>query len=140
MTDMVNHPPHYTEHKIFSRECIEYTREMNFTSGNAFKYLYRQGQKFNTKEDIEKAIWYIKDELSHQSCPRMLPDNILEEMEKELTDYAKQKGIDLDINDISKIDDRDVIIGFIMIEIANIRFFSPFYKERSNNLIEKLVD
>lgn len=62
MTDMVNHPPHYanTPHLV-EKECIEYTRHMYFSQGNAFKYVYRLGSKINNREDLEKAIWYLED-------------------------------------------------------------------------------
>jgi hypothetical protein len=38
---------------------------MPFNPGNAMKYLWRAGQKENapTKQDYEKAIWYIQDEI-----------------------------------------------------------------------------
>lgn len=62
MTDMVNHPPHYsnTPHLV-EKECIEYTRQMYFSQGNAFKYVYRLGSKNNAEEDLDKAIWYLED-------------------------------------------------------------------------------
>lgn len=59
--DMVNHPPHYKKHPS-GVECIEITRHMPFNIGNAIKYLWRSEHK-NGKEDLEKAIFYIKDEI-----------------------------------------------------------------------------
>jgi len=63
-TDMVNHPPHYTDSPS-GIECIQVTRHMNFNLGNAIKYLWRAGKKNKDKtiEDLEKAIFYIKDEV-----------------------------------------------------------------------------
>lgn len=75
MTDMVNHPPHYTSDPS-GVECIEITRHRNFNVGNAIKYLWRAGLKKdaelidNTKtiEDLRKAIFYIEDEIKRLSA------------------------------------------------------------------------
>lgn len=64
--DMVNHPPHYSEHPDgLTAECIEYTRHMPFSQGNAFKYLYRAGAKGDPAEDLAKAAWYLRDAIDH---------------------------------------------------------------------------
>jgi hypothetical protein len=60
--DNVNHPPHYTNHPS-GIECIEITRHMGFNLGNAIKYIWRADLKENTMEDLEKARWYINDEI-----------------------------------------------------------------------------
>jgi hypothetical protein len=39
---------------------------MSFNVGNAFKYLYRCDLKGNIVQDIDKAIWYIRDEISRR--------------------------------------------------------------------------
>ena len=62
MTDNVNHPKHYTSHPS-GIECIQITRHMGFNLGNAFKYIWRAGLKDNAVEDLEKALWYIRDEI-----------------------------------------------------------------------------
>ena len=61
--DNVNHPSHYETGKF---ECIEVMTETqgvqavrDFCICNAFKYLYRHRNK-NGREDIEKAVWYLK--------------------------------------------------------------------------------
>lgn len=60
--DNVNHPSHYETGKF---ECIDVMLETqgkeavkDFCVCNAFKYLYRHGNK-NGLEDIKKAIWYL---------------------------------------------------------------------------------
>ena len=60
----VNFPAHYTSDPS-GVECIQITRHRNFNIGNAFKYLWRAGLKDETKtiQDLEKAIFYIKDEI-----------------------------------------------------------------------------
>jgi hypothetical protein len=62
MTDNVNHPKHYTSHPS-GIECIQITRHMGFNLGNAFKYIWRADLKDNAVEDLEKALWYIHDEI-----------------------------------------------------------------------------
>ena len=72
MEDRVNHPKHYTWLKdICGIEVIDITRHMNFDLGNAIKYILRSGFKSEegisdndkTIEDLQKAIWYIQDEI-----------------------------------------------------------------------------
>jgi len=62
--DQVNHPPHYTQDPS-GVEAIQITRHRNFNIGNAFKYLWRAGLKDEAKtiQDLEKAIFYIQDEI-----------------------------------------------------------------------------
>lgn len=62
-TDMVNNPPHYTSHPS-GIEAIEVTRHMNFNVGNAIKYLWRSGLKENGIQDLQKARFYINDEIN----------------------------------------------------------------------------
>ena len=79
--DNVNHPAHYNSHPS-DIECIEITRHHNFDIGNAIKYLWRAGLKSEEGmedadkqvEDLNKAIWYIKDEI------------------KRITELKKRKG------------------------------------------------
>lgn len=61
-SDNVNHPKHYTSHPS-GVECITVTRHMNFNLGNAMKYLWRVDDKGDSIENLEKAIFYIKDEI-----------------------------------------------------------------------------
>lgn len=61
--DMVNHPPHYTNHPS-GIEPIEITRHMNFNLGNALKYIMRADYKGKPIEDLKKAIWYLNDEIA----------------------------------------------------------------------------
>ena len=65
MTDPVNHPVHYTQHPS-GVECIQITEHMNFCVGNAMKYLWRAGLKFDDIEDLKKAAWYINREIERR--------------------------------------------------------------------------
>lgn len=60
--DMVNHPPHYNKLPV---QCIEITRHLGFNLGNAIKYMWRCNDKGTKVQDLEKAIWYIKDEIGN---------------------------------------------------------------------------
>src|SRR5699024_6602038 len=53
----VNHPSHYMDES--GVECIDIIEYMKFSSGNAFKYIYRAGKKYETIQDLEKAIFYL---------------------------------------------------------------------------------
>jgi len=57
--DMVNHPPHYTVHPVFTGECHDYAKYMTFDQGNAFKYLWRCAGKGDMAENVRKALWYL---------------------------------------------------------------------------------
>lgn len=61
MSESVNHPAHYNSHPS-GVECIELVQWLPFNLGNAVKYLWRKDDKGKPQEDIEKAIWYIKQE------------------------------------------------------------------------------
>jgi len=60
--DMVNHPPHYTQHPS-GIECIQITEHMGFNLGNALKYTWRADLKDDAIEDMRKAIWYLQREI-----------------------------------------------------------------------------
>lgn len=62
--DMVNSPPHYTDGGI---ETIDYIAAKlgpdgfkAYCVGNAMKYISRAGKKGSAKEDLSKAIWYLR--------------------------------------------------------------------------------
>lgn len=59
--NMVNHPPHYNGHPS-GVECIEVAEHLPFCLGNAFKYLFRRNDKGSPRQDLEKALWYIRRE------------------------------------------------------------------------------
>jgi hypothetical protein len=62
MIDNVNHPVHYNSHPS-GIECIEITKHLSFLRGNAMKYLWRAGLKSDLIEDLEKAKFYIDEEI-----------------------------------------------------------------------------
>lgn len=72
LPDMVNHPPHYTSSPAHCSscgktiECIDVVQWMNFCIGNAVKYLWRVGNKWDDLEDLKKSIWYINAEIARR--------------------------------------------------------------------------
>lgn len=63
--EMVNHPSHYQVDDM-TYEPIKVIRawDCNFAVGTAIKYLARYKKKWNAVEDLEKAIFYIQDEIN----------------------------------------------------------------------------
>lgn len=73
--DLVNHPKHYTSHPS-GVECIDITRHMSFNIGNVIKYLWRADEKGAPIQDLEKALWYITDEIcKRKGIPHKNPDD-----------------------------------------------------------------
>lgn len=57
-TEAVNHPAHYNAGKIEVIDAIE-DWGLDFSLGNAVKYIARAAHKGKTLEDLKKARWYI---------------------------------------------------------------------------------
>lgn len=74
MIDNVNHPPHYTQGNIEAIDAMISAFGVDavktYCHINAFKYLWRSDHK-NGKEDIEKAMWYLRKylKLSEEKLP-----------------------------------------------------------------------
>jgi hypothetical protein len=66
IVDIVNQPPHYTEHPS-GIECIQVTEHMGFNLGNAIKYIWRCDLKQDAIEDLKKAKWYIDREINRRA-------------------------------------------------------------------------
>lgn len=65
MSENVNHPNHYLANSgIEVIDAIE-AWNLNFSRGNAIKYIARAGIKNPDKEieDLQKAAWYINREI-----------------------------------------------------------------------------
>lgn len=77
--EMVDHPAHYNSGEI---ECIDamlsaYGKDsvQHFCLLNAFKYLWRTEHK-NGKEDLDKAIWYIRKYLELEESNERTEENL----------------------------------------------------------------
>lgn len=77
--DPVNHPEHYQgSFETRTLECIDFTRHMPFSLGNAFKYVWRAGRKGGADkalQDLEKARWYL---IEYDSSMLTLPAQDME--------------------------------------------------------------
>lgn len=60
--DPVNHPAHYKAGGIETIDFIE-AKGLNYNLGNVVKYITRADHKGNRKQDLEKAMWYLKREI-----------------------------------------------------------------------------
>lgn len=89
--DPVNYPSHYTSHPS-GIECITVTRHFNFNLGNVIKYIWRAGEKGNAIEDLQKARWYLTDEIR-----RLGGDISSSESQRSINDWAdRQFGTNCD--------------------------------------------
>ena len=61
----VNHPDHYGgEDNTYEAIKIIEAYNLNFSLGNAIKYIIRAGKKnSNAIEDLEKAKWYVQRQI-----------------------------------------------------------------------------
>jgi len=66
MSDPVRHPQHYTSHPS-GVECLDIVRHMGFNLGNAIKYIWRADLKGAAIQDLEKARFYIDDEIRRRA-------------------------------------------------------------------------
>lgn len=60
--DPVNHPAHYKVGGIETIDFIE-AKKLNYNLGNVVKYITRADHKGLRKQDLEKAMWYLKREI-----------------------------------------------------------------------------
>lgn len=75
MSDVINHPQHYTLGKIEVIDFIE-DKGLNFNLGNVVKYVARAGHKKSSGksmdakalEDLKKAQWYLNREISSREA------------------------------------------------------------------------
>jgi hypothetical protein len=58
LSDLVNHPPHYTFGRYEVIDVIE-DWDLGYNLGNAVKYMARSKHKDNELLDLEKAQWYL---------------------------------------------------------------------------------
>jgi len=73
VSDVVNHPPHYTAHPS-GVECIQIVEHMGFNLGNAVKYIWRADLKHDdVTQDLRKAAWYIEREIARRTKPSASP-------------------------------------------------------------------
>jgi hypothetical protein len=60
----IDHPEYYNQ--VAGIECIDVVEHFGFNLGNAIKYIWRAEFKGYKTDDLEKALWYIRRELSSE--------------------------------------------------------------------------
>lgn len=88
MSDLINHPSHYTEGGIETIEILKAKltpdQFYGFCVGNAIKYLTRAQHKSALLPDLEKARWYLDrlisglcrvcwEQTPNCACHRLIP-------------------------------------------------------------------
>jgi hypothetical protein len=65
--EMINHPEHYLKESGFEVIDVIEAWNLDFSLGNALKYIARAGKKNpeKQKQDLEKAVWYIERTISN---------------------------------------------------------------------------
>tara|TARA_B100001059_G_C17806843_1_gene569719 strand:- start:1735 stop:1950 length:216 start_codon:yes stop_codon:yes gene_type:complete len=65
--EMINHPEHYLKESGFEVIDVIEAWNLDFSLGNAVKYIARAGLKDpeKKKQDLNKAIWYIERTISN---------------------------------------------------------------------------
>lgn len=89
INDLVNSPKHYATDPS-GVECIQIKRKMSANAGDAFKYCWRVGKKWDDKQDLEKALWYINDAIEHD-VPVWLDDGVDLETEALIRQVLKHR-------------------------------------------------
>ena len=64
-------PSHYTRGSIEVWDFIR-DQQLNYHLGNAIKYICRAGYKGSRREDIEKAIHYLENELDNTTSTKTI--------------------------------------------------------------------
>lgn len=82
--DNIN-PAHYRQQPY---ECIEFTENMNFNMGNAFKYIWRYQDK-NGTEDLKKARWYLQRQLEFSPLYSLLGLELYNDLRRKLDECMR---------------------------------------------------
>ena len=65
---------HYQKHPS-GIECIEIAKHESFNIGNVIKYIWRRNHKKHALQDLEKARYYLDQEISILKQTRPLSQN-----------------------------------------------------------------
>lgn len=77
---MIENPPHYNQGKIEVIEFIE-DQKLSYHLGNAVKYISRCEYKGKKKQDLKKAIWYLRREVELLNPEPRRPNHMSEKYE-----------------------------------------------------------
>lgn len=130
MNDNVNHPSHYNSHKS-GVEAIEVCSSMSFNIGNSFKYVFRRNDKDNIIENLEKARFYIIEELARRRTSKYNFISYLANFInfRILNEYLERDKIVMKI----ALHEQDAYIGEIYINLSRADF-----EVHNKHVLEKL--
>ena len=78
-SEQVDHPSHYNQGRIEVIDFID-DQDLNFSLGNAVKYICRSGHKGSKLQDLKKAIWYLEHEVkSIEGKKKSLKQQLIED-------------------------------------------------------------
>lgn len=63
--DPVTKPMHYVQGRKYEPVKVINDWGLNFNLGNAVKYISRAGRKGDKKQDLEKAVFYLNEEIKN---------------------------------------------------------------------------
>ena len=64
MSEKILHPSYYGGDTVYETIKVIEAWGLGFSLGNAVKYISRAGKKGDVLEDLKKALWYLKREIS----------------------------------------------------------------------------
>ena len=73
MEDPIN-PAHYKNHPS-GVECIQIAQHFDYNLGNVIKYVWRCGRKGKRLEDLQKARWYLDQEITRLTMSQIVPQS-----------------------------------------------------------------
>lgn len=90
--DAIN-PSHYQDHPVFTGECYDIIKFCDLTTGNCIKYLWRQGRKDSVVQDLNKALWYIRQ--LPAPCTPIIPQSVVDRLDAEATPFLEDHESDV---------------------------------------------
>jgi len=120
MTDFDPINPDY--YKQGDKQCIEYTENWPHCIAAAVKYMWRYKDKENPKLDLEKAIWYLRREITNMREKRQgkLYYTSHQAYISESINHIESRNIKEAINQIWGRDFKGVVVQDIQRAIASI--------------------
>lgn len=102
--DKIN-PNYYQSAESQQIQIIELIRDMPFSLGNAIKYIYRCRTKDGKKQDLNKALWYVKDHKENGSQISISENSDYIAISDDLMKVLLAKSDDFETSSITKIYD-----------------------------------
>ena len=65
MNDLIKHPKHYCDGRLYEAKDVIRNWELNFNLGNTVKYIARAGRKDDIVQDLKKARQYLDFEIEY---------------------------------------------------------------------------